>query len=622
MTDAPNQPDRPRARFFSRRPLRSPQEALHPEAAPPPPPPKTQKRRARRLGAFSGFLSFLLVLAIAGVAAFSALQRQLEAPGSLPTDKVVFIAPRSEVVDIIDQLHAAGVIDAPTLLKAALWVEGRWGSVKAGEYLFRKEASLRDVMDTLVSGKQLLHSVTIPEGLTSEQIVQRLMESDVLVGDVREVPREGTILPETYRVPRGMSRAELIRKMQVDQNRLVDQIWARRAPDLPIRSKFELVTLASIVEKETGRADERTRVAAVFHNRLNKRMRLQSDPTIVYGLVGGKGTLGRPIMRAEITRPTAYNTYAIDGLPPGPIANPGRAALEAVANPSRTRDLFFVADGSGGHVFAETLEQHNRNVARWREVEREARERATTPDLPVDRVAPVEEPASEPAAADRARGQRRGDLGPAVPGGEGAGPKDDPVVAADAAPIEQAPAPAYGGLLGLDAPVGFVVAAYGSAATTGPWGALPRLSAVAEAKAPANDRAWRTAGGPLLGLRPLRSLAPATALALGPGVSELGLSLAAGPPRAADLLDGPATPPMADGEGEAANLTIAPLDERRIAEMQARAARLGLQPAVADPGLRATRTRVVDASEGTRLDPLRNKTWDLNSPQTIPPFSP
>jgi len=370
MTDAPNQPERPRARFFSRRPLRSPQEALHPEAAPPPPPPKAQKRRARRLGAFSGFLSFLLVLAIAGVAAFSALQRQLEAPGALPSDKVVFIAPRSEVVEIIDQLHAAGVIDAPTLLKAALWVEGRWGSVKAGEYLFRKEASLRDVMDTLVSGKQLLHSVTIPEGLTSEQIVQRLMDSDVLVGDVREVPREGTILPETYRVPRGMSRAELIRKMQTDQNRLVDQVWARRAPDLPIRSKFELVTLASIVEKETGRADERTRVAAVFHNRLNKRMRLQSDPTIVYGLVGGKGTLGRPIMRAEIIKPTAYNTYSIDGLPPGPIANPGRAALEAVANPSRTRDLYFVADGTGGHVFAETLEQHNRNVARWREVER------------------------------------------------------------------------------------------------------------------------------------------------------------------------------------------------------------------------------------------------------------
>ena len=596
--------------------MRSPQEALHPEAAPPPPPPpKPQKRRARRLGALSGFLSFLLVLAIAGVAAFSAVQRQLEAPGPLPADRVVFIAPRSEVVEIIDQLHASGIVDAPTLLKAALWLEGRWSNVKAGEYLFRKEASLRDVMDTLVSGKQLLHSVTIPEGLTSEQIVQRLMESDVLVGEVREPPREGTILPETYRVPRGMSRGELIRKMQMDQNRVVDTIWARRAPDLPIRSKFELVTLASIVEKETGRADERTRVAAVFHNRLNKRMRLQSDPTIVYGLVGGKGTLGRPILRSEIARPTAYNTYAIDGLPPGPIANPGRAALEAVANPSRTRDLYFVADGTGGHVFAETLEQHNRNVARWREAERGARERAASPDLPVDRAAPVDDAPAAPPAADGARRQRRGDLGPLDPA---APDLADAVVASDAPATAPAPPRAYGALAELGAS-GFAVSALGSAATSGPLGALPRLPDVQEARAPARGRAWETAAA-LIGLRPLASIAPA-ALALGPGVADMGFTLAAGPPRAADLLDGPATPGPG-AEPDEVNLAFAPVDERRIADMQARAARLGLQRPGADPELRTTRTRVVDASEGTRLDPLLNRTWDLNSPQTIPPFRP
>jgi UPF0755 protein len=347
-----------------------------------------------------------MLAAVGGVILLAVAERKLSEPGPLSADKVVFIAPRTEVVDVIDQLASAGVIEQPTLVKASLWLEGRWSQVKAGEYVFKREASMRDVMDTIVSGRQLLHSVTIPEGLTSEQIIQRLKEIDILAGDVRQIPPEGTMLPETYRVPRGMSRNDLVRKMQQDQNRLVDQIWEKRAPNLPLRSKYEMVTLASIVEKETGRADERTRVASVFHNRLNRRMRLQSDPTIVYGIVGGKGTLGRPILRSEITRPTAYNTYTIDGLPPGPIANPGRAALEAVANPSRTNDLFFVADGTGGHVFAETLEQHNRNVARWREIERDMRARQeATPS--VDRAAPDEggAPAAAPAAARQRRSQ-------------------------------------------------------------------------------------------------------------------------------------------------------------------------------------------------------------------------
>ncbi len=406
MSDSHQQNDsqsgqaRPATRFFGRANLRTPQEALQPEAAPPPPPEPGKRPSQRRpaLSAISGFLSFLMFAAIGGVVMFAAAERKLSAPGPLAADKVVFIAPRTEVVDIIDQLSSAGVIDQPTLLKASLWLEGRWSQVKAGEYMFKREASLRDVIDLLVSGRQLLHSVTIPEGLTSEQIVARLKEIEILAGDVRQIPPEGTMLPETYRVPRGMSRNDLIRKMQLDHNRLVDQIWEKRAPNLPIRSKYEMVTLASIVEKETGRADERTRVASVFHNRLNRRMRLQSDPTIVYGIVGGKGTLGRPIQRGEITRPTAYNTYVIEGLPPGPIANPGRAALEAVANPSRTTDLFFVADGTGGHVFAETLDQHNRNVARWREIEREMRDRQEAAPVSVDRAAPDEGAAPAPAA--------------------------------------------------------------------------------------------------------------------------------------------------------------------------------------------------------------------------------
>ena len=264
-----------------------------------------------------------------------------------------------------DLLESEGVISNAFLLNLVLTLEGNRSKVRAGEFLFKKEASLRDVMETLVNGREILHSVTIPEGLTSEQIVTRLRASEVLSGDIREIPKEGTLLADTYRVARGMSRNDLLNKMQADQRRLLEQIWQRRANNLPLRSPFELVTLASIVEKETGKADERPRVAAVFVNRLSQRMRLQSDPTIVYGLVGGKGTLGRGIMRSEIEKPTPYNTYVIEGLPPGPIANPGRAAMEAVARPSQTRELFFVADGTGGHVFAETLDQHNRNVQRW-----------------------------------------------------------------------------------------------------------------------------------------------------------------------------------------------------------------------------------------------------------------
>ena len=387
------------SRFFGRH-LRTPQEALQPEAAPLPPPDlgKRPSERSPRLSALSGFLSFLLLASIVGVIVFAEFERELNKPGPLAMDRVVFIAPRTEVVDIIDQLAAAGVVGQPTLLKINLWLDGKWSQVKAGEYMFRREASLREVVDLLISGRQLLHSVTIAEGLTSEQIVSRLKDIDILAGEVRQIPPEGTLLPETYRVARGMSRNDLIRKMQLDHNRLVDSIWEKRAPDLPIRSKYEMVTLASIVEKETGRADEWTRVAAVFHNRLQRRMRLQSDPTIVYGIVGGKGTLGRPILRSEILKPTAFNTYVIDGLPPSPIANPGRAALEAVANPSRTRDLFFVADGTGGHVFAETLDQHNRNVARWREIEREMRARADTATVAVDRALPVEDAAPVPSA--------------------------------------------------------------------------------------------------------------------------------------------------------------------------------------------------------------------------------
>jgi UPF0755 protein len=263
-----------------------------------------------------------------------------------------------------------------------VWVRKARDELKFGEYLFPKQASLTDVINVITEGKVIQHQITIAEGLTSEQIVARLMEDEVLTGNIKEIPKEGSLLPETYNFTRGISREQILQRMQHEQRRLVQEIWERRSPDLPIETPEQLVTLASIVEKETGKPEERRRVAAVFVNRLKQKMKLQSDPTIIYGIVGGKGTLGRPITRADIEVKTRYNTYAIDGLPPGPIANPGKASLEAAASPWRTKELFFVADGTGGHTFSETLDQHNKGVARLRQIEgqqKDAKEPGTDP---------------------------------------------------------------------------------------------------------------------------------------------------------------------------------------------------------------------------------------------------
>ena len=251
------------------------------------------------------------------------------------------------------------------------------------------------------------HSVTIPEGLTSEQIVARLSDNDIFSGSVREIPREGTLLPETYKFPRGTTREQVIQRMQQAQKRVVAEIWERRSPDVPIKSPEQLVTLASIVEKETGKPDERSRVAAVFVNRLRQKIKLQSDPTIIYGLVGGKGTLGRPIKRSEIAQPSPYNTYVIDGLPPGPISNPGRASLEAAANPARTRDLFFVADGTGGHAFTETYDQHQKNVAKLRAMEKQIQNDTVEPADDAAAVPPRPAPADAARDRERRRASRR-----------------------------------------------------------------------------------------------------------------------------------------------------------------------------------------------------------------------
>jgi UPF0755 protein len=310
----------------------------------------------------------LLAAFAAGLALVLGKQR-FEAPGPLPEDKIVNIPQRVGVRDIADLLQREGVIDQPWVFVGGVWVSKAQGDLKYGEYLFPKQASLRDVIHVISDGKVIQHQVTVAEGLTSEQIVARLMESDVLTGNIKEIPREGSLLPETYNFTRGTSREQIIQRMQHEQRRMVQETWERRSPDLPIENPDQLVILASIIEKETSKPEERTRVAAVFVNRLKQRMKLQSDPTIIYGIVGGKGSLGRPITRSDIELKTRYNTYVIDGLPPGPIANPGRASLEAAANPARTKELYFVADGTGGHTFSESLDQHQKGVARLRQIE-------------------------------------------------------------------------------------------------------------------------------------------------------------------------------------------------------------------------------------------------------------
>jgi UPF0755 protein len=347
---------------------RSPRLALEPERVPSPTP-RSKRARHPLVVAGNALFMFLLLASLAVGGAIYLGKSRFEAPGPLQEDKIVNIPRGLGVRDIADLLAREGVIEQPWVFTGSVYVLKEKESLKYGEYQFAKRASLRDVLDTITEGKVVQHTLTIAEGLTSEQIVARLLQNTALAGTIKEIPREGTLLPETYKFTRGTTRESIIQRMQQSSQRALREIWDHRAQGLPLKSPEELLTLASIVEKETGKPDERTRVAAVFINRLKQKMRLQSDPTIIYGLTGGKGSLGRPIMKSEIEQATPYNTYVIDGLPPGPIANPGLASLEATANPARTKEIYFVADGTGGHVFAENYEQHQKNVARLRAIE-------------------------------------------------------------------------------------------------------------------------------------------------------------------------------------------------------------------------------------------------------------
>ncbi len=398
---------------------RSPAEFLEPSRAPERPSGRRRRRENKPLSGFirlvSGILT-MIVIALGLVAGgFFVVQNQFTTPGPLSETRTVAIPPGSGRLKVAEILENEGVISNRFVFivsQLAMNVAGLdRRELKAGEYEVEPGASMASVYEAIVTGRGVLYKVTLPEGLTSQQIVERLRAAPDLTGEIVEVPPEGSLLPDTYSFSKGVARQDILDRMRDAQTRVVTKAWENRKPDLPLKSIEEALILASIVEKETGQVDEREEVAGVFINRLRKNMRLQSDPTIIYGIAGGAGSLGRPIYKRDIEAKTEYNTYQIDGLPPTPISNPGRGSIEAVLNPADTENLFFVADGTGGHTFSATYRDHTRAVANWRKIEREARKReasqapvSTTVDTSaatraVVRTAPPPSPAPDTAVA-------------------------------------------------------------------------------------------------------------------------------------------------------------------------------------------------------------------------------
>ena len=319
----------------------------------------------------------LVLLVLAGGGLYAGYQWALERyrePGPLTEETNVVVRPGSGLDGIARELAAAGVIRDADHFRIAAKATDQARRLKAGEFAFPAGISLKGALDLLESGETVVRRLTVPEGLTSAEIVALVSQADGLTGELDEVPAEGSLLPETYHYSWGDGREALVERMRAGLDKALDELWQQRAEDLPVDSPEEAVILASIVEKETAVAEERPLVASVFVNRLNRGMPLQSDPTVVYALTEGKGPLGRELTRADWRVDSPYNTYRQRGLPPGPIANPGREALAAVLQPADSKFLYFVADGSGGHAFATSLAEHNRNVAKWRRIKRQATE--------------------------------------------------------------------------------------------------------------------------------------------------------------------------------------------------------------------------------------------------------
>jgi peptidoglycan lytic transglycosylase G len=329
--------------------------------------------------------SLSMAIALAGavvIAAWSQLNAYLVNAGPATEETVVVLPRGAGLAEITRALVDARVIDHPWLFRLAVRVLDRDRRLKAGEYAFPAGATPQGVIAMLATGETVARRLTVPEGLTVAEILELVASVEALEGQLPPPPGEGSLLPETYFYALGDSRIGLVRRMQAAMQKALDELWPHRAEGLPFRTREEAVILASIVDKETGIAAERDKVAAVFVNRLRRGMRLQADPTVIYGLTEGDGELGRELSRRDWEHDSAYNTYQIDGLPPGPIGNPGRASIEAVLNPAAVDYLYFVADGSGGHAFARTLDEHNRNVAQWRRIKNGERPQSIVPPPP------------------------------------------------------------------------------------------------------------------------------------------------------------------------------------------------------------------------------------------------
>lgn len=325
-----------------------------------------------------GFLVLLTFFGglVFGLYSFANYKYEAKPKGEV-RDIVFTVGKGNGLSTIAANLESQGLIDDAFLFKLITKLRGNEAKFKAGEFSVSYPASMSKIYKTLSEGPSILYPFTAPEGLTSAQIMRLILSSETITGDDPTLAEEGSLLPETYLLPRAMLASDLIKKMQKAQSEVLNELWETRQEGLPIKTKEEAIILASIVEKETGLGGERDLVAGVFINRLNKGMRLESDPTIIYGISKGE-PLGRGLRRSEIDRKTDWNTYQIPRLPITPICNPGREAIAAVLNPAETEAIFFVADGTGGHVFSKTLAEHNRNVVKWRKIER-ARKRAKTP---------------------------------------------------------------------------------------------------------------------------------------------------------------------------------------------------------------------------------------------------
>ncbi len=371
----------------------------------------------------SNALNILIVFGVLIVGAVNWGMATYSAPGPLKEAAFFDVAPGASLRAVSENLERAGIVSSASVFRLGAHYTDRAQDLKFGTYEISPGATMPEVLDTITSGSgaqrytatlvirgqgaemrvretvpgesrqieiatydasapvpeafaqlrdrgvPITYRVSAAPGLTSWQIVEGLRTAEFLFGEITELPPEGTLAPDTYDVRRGSTRQDLIDRMTEAQTAALQEVWATRMDNLPILTPAEALTLASIIEKETSVPEERGLVSSVFVNRLNRGMRLQTDPTVIYGVTNGRGSLNRGLLRSELRTPTAYNTYVIAGLPPGPIANPGRAALEAAVNPDESDYLFFVADGTGGHAFAETLAEHNRNVARWREIE-------------------------------------------------------------------------------------------------------------------------------------------------------------------------------------------------------------------------------------------------------------